>query len=136
MIKREAIAQTKWTHYMQARIQAGDPYYGNFEPKQTITDKIYWKRFDNKTEQHQIESLVTGMNIGIYHKISDADPRQKPFDCFMSKPANGYFCIWWNLHKKFTVIRIGDFLAEKINSTEKSLSYTKACEIAERIVMV
>ena len=132
MIKREANAQVIWGRY----ISANPTFYGNFELKQSQTDTIPWQRWSKGSDAHQLEELVSAEQVGYYWKHSDIDPRQKPFDCANHKPSPSFLVIWWNLHKKFTVIRIGDFLAEKIHSTEKSLSYTKACEIAERIVKV
>lgn len=133
MKKHEANkAQPKWNKY----IECNTTFYGNFEVKYCATNTIPWSRWKQPSDARQLENLVDAQNKGFYWKYSDMDIRQKKFDCSNHKPADGYLCIYWNLHKRFTVIRIGDFLVEKLYSTEKSLSYVKACDIAERIVNV
>lgn len=132
MIKHEARAQQIWSQY----ISANPTFYGNFELKQSQTDTIPWKRWEKKSDAHQLEELVKAEQSGYYWKHSDADPRAKPFDCANHKPADSYLVIYWELHKQFTVIRIGDFLAERAYSTEKSISYSKAKQIAYKIINV
>lgn len=144
MIKHEAKAQSIWGQYistMHAEFINGtrkfeDVLWNNGELKQSQTDTIPWKRWNKKSDAHQLEELQKAELYGYYWKHSDADPRQKPFDCGLHMPAPSYIVIYWELHKQFTVIRIGDFLVERAYSTEKSISYLKAKEIAFKIINI
>ena len=106
--------------YMTAR-----PRVGHYEVKQTRTDSISF----NCLEQVQEESLPGLEENHMYHKYSDADPRQKVCDFSVIPPLPAYVII--KFPKIATFIRIDDFLQEKKVSERKSLTVQRAKELAE-----
>lgn len=44
-------------------------------------------------EPHQERSLLAVEDTGLYHKISDYSPNQKPFDCFYLIGISGYVVV-------------------------------------------
>jgi hypothetical protein len=102
--------------------------YCNYEVKQTTTDSI---PFSNVPD-HQINSLIAAQEEGISHKYSDADPRIKPCDGSNNPPLPGYIIIKYP--KAFVLITVNNFIHARIANRKKSLTFEKACDIAEKIV--
>jgi hypothetical protein len=119
MIKREAKLQTQFTSFLkQKKLQ------GYYELKHSTTDAILF----SSVEAHQVQALLNASLHGLVWKISDSDPRTKPFDCFCAPPMRSYVVIRF----KSGVVAVGvdEFIAEKITSGEKKLTYEKAKQIA------
>lgn len=104
--------------------------YCNWEVKQTRTNSL---RF-SAVSPHQIESLLAGEIDGMQVKLSDADPRIKPCDGSNIPPQIGYIIILYT--KTFVLIPVKTFVREKEVSREKSLTFERACEIADKIVHI
>ena len=121
-MKREASFQTIFNNYLREKKMDGV-----FELKQTRTDSIPFLAL----ETHQRESLLAVEDNGFVWKLSDADPRQKPFDCFSIGICPAYVVIRYP--ECFVMIRIDEFLQEERISERKSLTLQKAKDIAERI---
>lgn len=100
--------------------------YCNYEVKQTTKEYLNIKQVEDK----QIKALLSGEVSGIHWKYSDQDQRIKPFDGSNNPPLPGYIIIKYP--KAFTLIRVQKFLDE--TKELKSLSFSKASEIAEYIV--
>ena len=126
MKKVEAKFNTVFSKYI---LETG--FFCNYELKQTPEDIIYWKVFETPRVKRQLYKLVAAIDNGYHWKHSDADPREKPFDGSFNPPNRGVVGILYGKHNKFVIIGIGEFLAEKLYSKEKSLSFTKACEIVK-----
>jgi len=102
--------------------------YCNWEAKQTTTDSIPF----SAVEDHQINSLIAGQEEGIDWKYSDSDPRVKMFDGSNNPPLPGYVIIKYP--KGITLITVNNFIHARIAHRKKSLSYERACEIADKII--
>ena len=104
--------------------------YCNWEAKQTTTDSLLFSAVDD----HQVNSLIAGQEYGIDWKYSDADPRTKPCDGSNNPPLPGYIIIKYP--KGITFITVNNFIHARMTNRKKSLTYEKACEIADKIVYV
>jgi len=123
MNKREASFQIIFNQYLRKK-----KLYGVFELKQTTTNSISFK----EVKPHQREGLLAVTSEGFVWKLSDLDPREKPFDTMSIPPIEGYIVIKYP--KLACVINIYDFLAEEKRSTIKSLSKETAQEISLVII--
>jgi hypothetical protein len=99
----EAQLQTKFGQYIvQVQIQ------GHFELKYVRKGGLAY----NKVEPHQHAGLESALG-GYYHKYSDLDVRQKPFDCSYSKLPT--FLVVFYPHEKSV---IGYFIPYKLIDKE------------------
>ena len=86
MHKREAVFQTLFKRWIQARWQGGPAV---FELKRTLTFRIPL----SDVKGHQIEALSASHGKGLYYKIPDDSYGLKPFDCFFLKDIEAYVVI-------------------------------------------
>ena len=129
MRKAEARWQTIFNQFL--RKQAGmHKMFGFYELKQTEENSIPFA--DLKV--HQAEGLQAAENSGLVWKLSDADPRTKPFDCISVPPNPSYVVI--KFPDGFYIFRTFVFLAEARDNKRKSLTVERANEIAERVIHI
>lgn len=123
-MKREANFQEIFGQYIQKK-----GLIGNFELKQTMENSINW---NDARLMRQCESLLAAESKGYYWKHSDADPREKLFDCSNIPPIAGFVVIKYP--KLFCIIPVKDFMDEKGRSERSSLTSERAIEIARVVV--
>lgn len=102
--------------------------HGVFELKKTDTDSILF----SSVKDHQLESLIAVQESGFMWKISDADPRRKPFDLIATPRLVGYVVIKYN--KITCIIPVNNFIFERDKSKRKSLTVERAKEISTYIL--
>lgn len=124
MQKREANFQTFFNRYVREKKLAGV-----FELKQTTEDSISF----SDLKPHQREGLLAVEEGGFVWKLSDADPREKPFDMIATGLMSAYVAVKFP-GKMITVIPIDDFLQEESVSNRKSLTLARAIIIASKII--
>ncbi len=119
MRKDEAKFQTAFNQYLRKK-----KLHGHFELKQTKNKSLAF----SAVEPHQYEGLYAAQRSEFIWKYSDQDQRQKPFDCSCIPPLWAYIVIKYP-GKVFYIIELDVFLAEKENSTKKSLTKSRAFDI-------
>lgn len=124
-MKREANFQTVFGQYARKK-----KLYGNFELKQTTTNSL--PLIIKGRLKRQIDSLVTAQESGYFWKHSDADPREKLFDCSFVPPVDGYMVIKYP--GQFSIINVYDFITE--SKRVKTLTKKRAEEIAIGTVLL
>ena len=122
-MKREANFQTTFNHYLKSVHKKT----GAFELKQTKTNSI---AFD-LVVPHQEQALLNVKNGTFVYKIPDMG-FQNPFDCFCMVSEDAFVVIKYP--DFFCMIDINDWVQEKKISGRKSLTSTRAKEIATVIV--
>ena len=100
---------------------------GAFEIKQTTTDSL---SFDSLKE-HQLWALLTVKNNQLIFKIPDVG-YQNPFDFFYFNKAEAYIVIKYP--EFFCLIDIDDWIKENASSVRRSLTSSRAKEIASVVV--
>ena len=122
MRKREAAFQTQFNLWLR------DNYKGSgvFELKQTSKDYL---SFD-AVKEHQIAGLLAAKHGTLVHKISDETRGYKPFDSFILRNTPAYIVIKYP--QGFVILDVDSFMNESSSSIRKSLTYSRALEIAER----
>jgi len=123
MIKREARLQTMFNKYVE---ETG--ILGYFELKQTKANSLAY----NSLAEHQEDGLIAAKISGFRWKLSDADPRQKPFDYVSAPPMDSFVVIGWT--DCFTIIHMSSFERERNKKERKSIAKDRAKEIAMKIV--
>lgn len=123
-MKREANFQTFFNRYVREKKLAGV-----FELKQTTEDSIPF----SDLQPHQREGLLAVEEGGFVWKLSDADPREKPFDMIATGLMSAYVAVKFP-GKMITVIPIDDFLQEESVSKRKSLTLVRATIIASKVI--
>lgn len=122
-MKREALITPTIEKFLKQ-----NKMYCNWEIKQTTSDSIAF----NAISDHQVESLLAAQDEGITWKYSDADSRIKPFDGSTNPPLIGYVII--KFPKAVTYITINNFVHCRDTIKRKSLTFEKACDIANKIM--
>lgn len=123
MIKREAKFTTIFAKYLEK-----SRMIGFFELKQTSAKSLPY----SSIEEHQYEGLRAAQNNGFRWKLSDADPRTKPFDYIATMPLYSYIVVKWK--DVATIIKFDDFVAEKNKKERKSITQKRAMEIAVKVI--
>ena len=78
-----------------------------------------WRR----KQGHQEAGLrKVDSDVGLIFKLSDLDPRSKPFDAFYMSNSPAYLVIWFNKHKRFFIIPVREI------PRQTSLSYEQCRE--------
>lgn len=127
MNKKEATYQTKFNQYLRLT-----GLRGYFELKY-ISKKV--KNFNYRLiEPHQIASLLAAQDTGFVFKLSDADPRIKPFDCISTPPLFSYVVLIFE--SRCFIIAIDDFLRERDTTGAKSLSLDRSFDICTKTVFL
>lgn len=86
MHKREAVFQTLFKRWLQARWKGGPAV---FELKRTLTYRLPLK----DVKPHQVAALTAARGNGLYYKIPDDSYGAKPFDCFFLKGVEAYVVV-------------------------------------------
>lgn len=93
----------------------------------------------DRVEPHQERALMRACGEGLYHKISDYSPGEKPFDCFFLSGIPAYVVVVFFVPRKRKMaycIAIGEWMAlkEKLLNQEKprkSITEEHASGVAE-----
>lgn len=127
MKKREADFGTLFRHWLKANpiISAA------FELKQTKKGCIPFA----EVKDHQLEALQAAQSKqGILYKAPDDSMGIKPFDYFYLRNSLAFVVIKYP--KFFVLIEVDEFIKEKKKSDRKSLTESKAKEIASLTVQL
>jgi hypothetical protein len=122
-MKKEAKFQTIFNQYIRIK-----RIPGVFELKQTESDTLLFSAL----KEHQKKGLLATTHEGVVWKLSDSDPREKPFDCISTPPLNAYVAIKYP--NFFCIIHAYIFINEEGRSKEKSLSSERARQLASYTV--
>lgn len=128
MKKHEASFTILFRHYLMANPM---PYSCAFELKDTRSnDSIPF----SAAEDHQLDALlaVKWGKKGLLYKAPDDSRNIKPFDLFYLINSPGFIVIKYP--SLFVIIDVETFVEEKKRSKRKSLTSSRAKEIAWRVV--
>lgn len=95
-----------------------------FELKVTDTNRLSFAA----VQEHQLDSLVAVKHRSVLYKAPDDSRQTKPFDLFYLNCEQAYVVIKYP--NSFHIIDVEDFIYEKANSEERSLTSERAREIA------
>jgi len=95
-----------------------------FELKQTTLNYISFSAL----QEHQEHALLAAATSGVLYKAPDDSRGVKPFDFFFIKRAPAFVVIKYP--QGFEGISIENFIAERSQSTRKSLTYERAHQIS------
>lgn len=99
-----------------------------FELKQTKGGTYNVKQWCKK-QPHQVRGcLEANSRKGVYFKLSDLDPRAKPFDCVLFRNSPAFLVIYWEKYNDWTMIAMGNVLP----FFEKSITYNEALKLHEQ----
>lgn len=122
-MRREANFQSKFRHYLQARVRRS----GAYEVKQTTSDSLPFKA----VLEHQVESLLAAKNRVMTYKPPDDTRGFKPCDFLHFADAQAYIVIKYP--KGWCMIDIDVWVREEKQSIRKSLTWERAKAIADVI---
>ena len=124
---KERDFQTKFSKWLRYQDRIGNAV---FELKIVKGDSMPFDR----VADHQVEALYHASREFIVYKIPDDTIGQKPFDCFKITRADAYVVIYFYKHanREFFLINIHDFIAEKNESTRRSLTRDRAMQIGDQ----
>lgn len=122
-MKHEANFNTYFNHWLKSVHKKT----GAFELKQTKGNSIAF----NKVVPHQVKALENAKNGVLVYKIPDVG-FQNPFDCFCLVKVPAYVVI--KFKDFFCLIDIDDWTNEVKRSKRKSLTSTRAKEIAVIVI--
>ena len=127
MTKREA----RFTVYFRHWLKAHPALSAVFELKQTRTDSIAF----NAVEPHQLNALLAAKgDQGVIYKIPDDSRGVKPFDISYHRLSDAYVVV--KFPSCFVIIDATAWNFEQNHTTRKSLTLTRAKEIAEICVEI
>ena len=123
----ESQFQTKFMHWFL--YTDDDGYQPNrmadqavWEPKVTKGGTFNIKQWRLKQPHQYLRLRDAAGEKGVFWKISDADPRQKPWDCFFVANVPAYLVIWFDKYKRFFLIPHHQI------PKQLSVSYDYCCE--------
>ena len=123
--KREAKFTLQFRHWLKKNPMMS----GAFELKQSITNSLPF----SAVREHQVDALLaTNSDKGLLWKIPDDSISSKPYDLFYLRNAGAWVVIKYP--DCFCIININLFLEEKTCSLRKSLTSSRAKEIATVVV--
>ena len=79
-----------------------------FEPKATPTGTFNLKQWRKKQPLQYVRLKDANGAKGVFWKISDTDPRTKPWDCFFVANVPAFLVIWFDKHKEFFLIPVNE----------------------------
>jgi len=124
-MRREANFQTYFRHWLKENPMLS----GAFELKQTITSSIPFA----SVKEHQVNALLASKSkTGILYKVGDDSIGAKPFDFFYLSKAFAWVVIKYPT--AFFIIDIETFVLESKRSVRRSLTYTRAKDIAIKVI--
>ena len=125
MKKREA----QFTLLFRAWLKSKPFHSATLELKQTQSDSIPF----NAVKPHQIHALLASQSErGLLYKIPDDSRGIKPCDMVYLQNVTGYVVIKYP--KLFVLIKVDSFIKEQESSPRKSLTVTRACEMAYKVI--
>lgn len=77
-----------------------------FEYKVTNGGTFNLNTWRKKEPQQEVELANASGEEGIIWKISDTDPRTKPFDAFFLSNTPSFIVLWFNKYEKFFIISV------------------------------
>lgn len=100
-----------------------------FELKQTQTDSLPFSAL----QEHQAQALLQARWETFVFKIPDAG-YQNPFDCFSLSGVPAYVVVFYADGKFFCLIDIETFMLEDKRSKRRSLTASRAKDIATLVI--
>jgi len=114
----ESQFQTKFMHWFLLHKH----YYADqvvFEPKVTKTGTFNIRQWRKKQPLQYVRLKDAAGPKGVFWKISDADIRVKPWDCFFMSNAPSYLVIWFDKYKEFFLIPVAEIPTRRISVSYK-----------------
>lgn len=131
MKKREANFGLLFRHWLKSLLYPYNYPSSAFELKQTTGESFPFK----DVAEHQCDALLAVQSkTGFLYKAPDDSRGVKPFDYFYLNFANAFVVINYSKYQTFYLIQIDTFLREKKNSARKSLTKSRASQIAYEII--
>jgi hypothetical protein len=124
-MKREANFNTTFNHWIKEVYKKT----GAFELKQTQGDSLPF----SDVKAHQIAALEASKWGCLVYKIPDVG-YQNPFDCFSLSNVPSYVVIYYQKHHFFCLVDVETFVLESQRNSKKSLSYSRAKDIAQTVI--
>jgi len=92
--------QSKFMHWFLANRQH---FKDNvvFEPKVTLGGTFNLRTWRKKQPLQYVRLMDANTDKGVFWKISDLDPRTKPWDCFFISNAPAYLVIYFDKYQTF-----------------------------------
>ena len=90
-------------------------------------------------KSHQIDGLLHAKHGSVVKKLSDIDPAQKPFDCFILANVMAFVVILFyepRKQKEAFLIDIDDFVEERDKSNRKSITKERGAELSKYIIRI
>lgn len=117
------------TNKFKPWLKANPMYSFVWEAKQTTEDSIPF----SAVEEHQIDFLLAAKSkTGLNYKFSDESRGTKPFDGIYCREMPAYLII--KFPKMFCLIDVETFVAESKKSKRRSLTSSRAADIAVKVV--
>ena len=88
-----------------------------FEYKVTKTNTFNLTQWHKKQPLQYINLMKATTDEGVIWKISDTDPREKPFDGFFISNSPAYLVIWFHMKRRFFMVPV------KMIPDQTSVSY-------------
>lgn len=105
----------------------------SFEYKVTNGGTFNLNTWRKKEPQQEVELTKTTNDEGVLWKISDTDPRAKPFDAFFLSNVPAFLIIWYEKHQRFFIISVLDVPKQKSISYDYCLERWKAYELLKPV---
>jgi len=77
-----------------------------FEYKVTEGGTFNLNTWRKKESQQEVELTKASGEEGVIWKISDTDPRSKPFDAFFLSKVPSFLVLWFDKYEKFFIISV------------------------------
>ena len=110
-----------------------------FEYKVTKGGTFNLTSWRKSEPQQEVELTKASNDEGVMWKISDTDPRTKPFDAFFLSHTPSFLVIWFEKHQRFFIINVLDipkqtsisfkYCSERWNNYQLPVSIKKYYEI-------
>jgi prophage antirepressor-like protein len=76
------------------------------EYKVTKTNTFNLTQWHKKQPQQYVELVKATTSEGVMWKISDLDPRTKPFDAFFISESPAFLVVWYHRQRRFFIIPV------------------------------
>ena len=128
----EASLTTEFSHWMKARWKEGSTAI-EFKIVKAPSKSLSFSSF----RPQQIPSLLMAKHSGLWHKLSDASPDQKPFDSFFLSGTSAYVGIFWVIPRKLkrcTLIDVDEFVKFMEECGKKSITLAESEKISTHCI--
>ena len=117
----ESAFQTKFMHwFLHSDNRFADSAV--FEPKVTKTNTFNLKQWRKKQPLQYVRLKDASGEKGVFWKISDTDPRTKPWDCFFISNSPSYLVVYFDKYQHFFLISVLEI------PKQTSISYEECCK--------